>query len=54
MKTPKPKFDPDLSPDNEANKEAAREHKLIFDRRAGVYRDPDGCPVRDKFGQPLG
>ena len=52
-KTDKTTFDPDLSPENERNKDAARERNLIYDRRGRVYRDADGCPVRDKFGQPL-
>jgi hypothetical protein len=24
-----------------------------YDQQKQVYRDEDGCPVRDKFGQPL-
>jgi hypothetical protein len=47
-------FDPDLSPDNEANRDAAEERRLRYDPAESVYRDEDGCPVLDEFGQPLG
>jgi hypothetical protein len=50
----KPKFDPDLSPEHETNKEAARVRRLTYDRLNRVYRDEDGCLVRDEFGQWLG
>ena len=53
-KDQKKPFDADVSPDNPANKEAAREHGLKYDRGERVYRDADGCPTRDRFGQPLG
>lgn len=56
MTTPSPKasFDPDLSPLSEHNQDAAEERGLRYDRDEGVYRDDDGCPVLDEFGQPLG
>ena len=56
MTTPSPKasFDPDLSPLSEHNQDAAEERGLKYDRAGGVYRDEDGCPVLDRFGQPLG
>lgn len=44
----------DFSPQHETNREAARVRRLRYDRRRKVYIDCDGCPVRDKFGQPLG
>lgn len=50
---PKPAFDPDLSPENPQNKEAARARRLVYDRRARVYKDEDGCIIRDEFGQRL-
>jgi hypothetical protein len=46
-------FDPDLSPENPHNREAARQQHLRFDQRRGFYRDADGSLVRDRFGQPL-
>lgn len=51
---PKPKFDSDLSPEAEFNQDAARARGLTYDRRERVYKDSDGCPTRDQFGQPLG
>jgi len=48
------KFDPDLSPGSEHNRDVAKENHLIYDAVKRVYRDSDGCPVRDRFGQPLG
>jgi hypothetical protein len=51
---PEKEFDPDFSPDHEINKEAAKAHRLRYDRRRRIYVDEDGCPTRDKFGQPLG
>lgn len=48
------KLDPDLSPGSEHNRDAAREKGLSYDTARKVYRDSDGCPVRDRFGQPLG
>jgi hypothetical protein len=53
-KKPRAGFDADLSPDNEKNRKAAKEQRLVFDRTKGVYRDADGCPRRDRYGQPLG
>jgi hypothetical protein len=50
---PRP-FDPDLSPEHPDNRETARRQSLTYDPRHQVYRDSDGCPTRDKFGQPLG
>ena len=51
---PKSSFDPDLSPDNETNRDAAEERGLRYDPAESVYRDEDGCPVLDRFGQPIG
>ena len=51
---PKSNFDPDLSPHSEVNEDAARERGLRYDPAESVYRDEDGCPVLDRFGQPLG
>ena len=48
------KFDPDLSPGSEHNRDVAKENHLIYDAVKRVYRDSDGCPVRDRFGQSLG
>lgn len=48
----KREFDSDLSLDNPANKQAAEDHGLRFDRRRRAYVDEDGCPIRDRFGQP--
>lgn len=47
-------FDPDLSPDSEANRDAAEEQGFTYDHAEGVYRDEDGCLMLDRFGQPLG
>jgi len=49
----KPKFDPDLSPYNIQNKNAAKAHKLRYDRRLKMYVDEDGALVRDRYGQRL-
>ena len=46
-------FDPDFSPFNPINQEAAKERKLKYDKIKGFYVDEDGCLIRDKFGQPL-
>ena len=46
-------FDPDLSPDHETNKQAARDRGLRYDARKRAYVDQDGCLVRDRFGQRL-
>lgn len=50
-KKPEIKIDPDLSPNNPMNKEAAGRLGWYFDGRC--YRDADG-PIADKYGQPLG
>jgi hypothetical protein len=49
-----PRIDPDVSPYEEHNREAARRLGLRYSRRRGCYVDEDGCPTRDRFGQPLG
>jgi len=49
-----PDFDPDVSPKNPQNIRAANARGLKYDRRSRVYRDEDGCLVRDRFGQLLG
>ena len=48
------RFDADLTPGHPANQRAARARGLRYDPAAGVYRDEDGCPTLDRFGQPLG
>ena len=53
-KPPESHFDPDFSPCSEVNEDAAKERKLKYDPTESVYRDEDGCPVRDRFGQLLG
>jgi hypothetical protein len=53
-KTSKNSFDPNLSPGSEVNKDAVEEQGLTYDPEESVYRDEDGCPVLDRFGQPLG
>ena len=52
--TTKNSFDPDLSPDHEVNRDAAEEQGLTYDPEEAVYRDEDGCPVLNEFGQSLG
>lgn len=47
-------FDADYLPSNPVNQEAARQRGWEYDPRERVYRDEDGCLIRDKFGQPLG
>lgn len=47
-------FDPDLPPDGPHNSHAARVRGLVYDRDRRVYRDRDGLPARDRFGQPIG
>ena len=49
-----PDFDADVGPDNPINQEAANARGLRYDSESGVYRDSDGCLVRDRFGQDLG
>jgi hypothetical protein len=46
-------FDPDFSPFDGVNREAAAAHGLRSDPRQNLYVDEDGCPVRDRFGQAL-
>jgi len=53
MKNEQPEFDPDLSPENEQNKDAARAARLVYDRMKRAYVDEDGCLRRDRFGQPF-
>lgn len=48
-----PAFDPNLSPDSQVNRLAARARGLRFDPRKRCYRDRDGALVRDQYGQPL-
>lgn len=50
---PERDFDPDLSPEAEVNQDAADARGLTYDPRARVYRDEDGCPMRDEYGQPI-
>ena len=50
---PTPKFDADLSPQHEDNREAARARRLKYSNRKRGYVDEDGCLIRDRFGQPL-
>ena len=52
--TPINTFDPDFSPYSETNRNASEERRLAYDPEESVYRDEDGCPVLDGFGQPLG
>ena len=49
----KPKFDPDLTPFHEANREAAKVHHVRYEPRKQCYVDVDGCPRFDSLGQPL-
>jgi len=46
-------FDADHGPENPINTQAAKHFGLIWDKRRRVYVDSEGCPVRDRFGQPL-
>lgn len=50
---PKPGFDPDLHPLHPQNQAAAKARALTYDSKAKVYRDEDGCHIRDEFGQPM-
>ena len=52
-KVKEPSFDPDLSPRNEVNVQAAKIRGLRYDVRLGCYVDSDGCPRKDRFGQSL-
>lgn len=49
-----PAFDPDLSPDHETNRAAARARGLRYSKTQRAYLDEDGCPTLDQFGQRLG
>ncbi|MBS3078582.1 hypothetical protein J4218_00505 [Candidatus Pacearchaeota archaeon] len=44
-------FDADVSPNNPANVEAARQRGLSYDFVKGAYVDDEGCLIRDEFGQ---
>lgn len=46
-------FDPDLTPENVHNQNAAYKEGLHFDPKKRMYCDADGCLIRDRFGQPL-
>lgn len=48
-----PDFDSDLSPNNIMNRTAAEARGLRYDEVERVYRDEDGCMIRDRYGQPL-
>jgi hypothetical protein len=48
------RFDPDLSPENPYNEAVAEARRLSYDSGSKCYRDSDGSPVADEFGQPLG
>ena len=47
------RFDPDLPPEHEVNKQAAQNHKLRWNEKKQHYTDETGALVRDRFGQPL-
>lgn len=49
-----PTIDPDVPWYEEHNLDAARKLGVTYNRRRGYYVDEDGCPTRDRFGQPLG
>lgn len=53
MKKDKKEFDADFDPYHLVNREAAKDHELVFDPKVQQYVDVFGCPVRDRFGQPL-
>lgn len=44
-------FDPDFSPENPVNAEAAAQRNLTYDSKRGAYVDGDECLRRDRFGQ---
>ncbi len=46
-------FDPDLSPSSGTNRRAAEARGVTYDPRERVYRDRDGLPIYDEYGQPL-
>ena len=47
-------FDPDFSPYESHNKEAARQRSLRYDPKRRAYVEQDGFLILDRFGQPLG
>ena len=47
------RFDAELGPNHEINQAAARSHGLTYDRGKRAFVDDEGCPVRDKYGQPV-
>jgi hypothetical protein len=47
-------FEKGLPPDSAHNIIVAERLGLIYDPREQVYKDNDGCPVRDRYGQHLG
>jgi hypothetical protein len=49
-----PDFDPDLDPLSEHNISVGRQFGLTWDSAYGVWRDADGCPCYDRYGQYLG
>ena len=51
---PEPRIDPSTSPYTEHNLDAARRLRIRYHPRRRFYVDEDGCPTRDRFGQPLG
>lgn len=49
-----PEFEPELPWYNVHNVNAANSRGLVYDDIRSVYVDEDGCPVRDRYGQPIG
>ncbi len=50
----KVRIDPGVPWNEPHNIEAAIKLGVNYDRIFKVYRDLDGCPVLDRYGQPLG
>ena len=50
----KPKIDPSIPWNEEHNLNVAKKLGVRYDIKRRVYRDNDGCPVLDKYGQSLG
>lgn len=50
----KVRIDPDVPWNEEHNLEAAEKLRVKYDKKAKVYKDSDGCPVLDRYGQELG
>lgn len=48
------RIDPDVPWDEEHNLDSAKKLDIIYDKKIKVYRDKEGCPVLDKYGQYLG